>query len=446
MEAKLSNLTSLPSKDQAIGYLSLLSDILAQAIQSRVASDIHLLVDFVTQDHVNIVVGRPVLAELVRTLDEKRVRDRETRKAIVEDCLRIIQPRLTRFEEQATILSYQLADLLEEEEDFSESARVLMTIQLDAGTEKLKTYIRIVRLLLEEEDSVQAETYYNRAALLIHSTQDKELQLAFKLCQARIHDYGRKFIEAASRYHELSWVGDLDEDERSQALSAAVTCAVLAPAGPNRSRMLASLCRDERTAQLPNHNILTKMFLDHILRPAEVKDFESSLKSHQLAKIGQSSNDRLASAVQGDDIILTDSDPSTRTGPSTVLDRAVMEHNLLSCSKIYNNITFAGLGTLLDLTPGAAETMARKMIEQGRLRGSIDQIERLIWFEGRSEEDDAQGKAGGLGDVDMHTEETGAPLTKKWDQQIRMTAAGVETIVQHLTEKGLVAPNVALTA
>lgn len=84
--------------------------------------------------------------------------------------------------------------------------------------EKLKTYIRIVRLLLEEEDSVQAETYYNRAALLIHSTQDKELQLAFKLCQARIHDYGRKFLEAASRYHELSWVGDLDEDERSQAL------------------------------------------------------------------------------------------------------------------------------------------------------------------------------------------------------------------------------------
>lgn len=171
------------------------------------------------------------------------------------------------------------------------------------------------------------------------------------------------------------------------------------------------------------------MFLDHILRPAEVKEFESSLKTHQLAKIGQSSNDRLASAAQADDLILADPDASTRTGPSTVLDRAVMEHNLLSCSKIYNNITFAGLGTLLDLTPGAAETMARKMIEQGRLRGSIDQVERLIWFEGRSQEDDAQGKAGGLGDVDMHTEETGAPLTKKWDRQIRMTAAGVSITV-----------------
>ncbi|KAF8592384.1 hypothetical protein K439DRAFT_1378468 [Ramaria rubella] len=452
MEAKLSQLTTLPSKDQANGYLSLLSDILTQLNQSKVSTEIHLLVDFVTQEHVNIVVGRPVLAELVKTLDEKRVKDREIRKAIVEDCLRIIQPRLTRFEDQATSLRYQLADLLEEEEDFSEAARVLMAIPLDAGhrnlpdEEKLKTYIRIVRLLLEEEDSVQAETYYNRAALLIHSTQDKELQLAFKLCQARIHDYARKFLEAASRFHELSWVGDLDEDERSQALSAAVTCAVLAPAGPNRSRMLASLCRDERTLHLPNHNILTKMFLDHILRPAEVKEFEASLKPHQLAKIGQSSNDRLASATRMDSSIPTDPDTSTRTGPSTVLDRAVMEHNLLSCSKIYNNITFAGLGTLLDLTPGAAETMARKMIEQRRLRGSIDQIERLIWFEGRSEEDDAQGKAGGLGDVDMHTEETGAPFTKKWDQQIRMTAAGVETIVQHLVEQNLIRQNVILTA
>lgn len=79
-------------------------------------------------------------------------------------------------------------------------------------------YIRIVRLLLEEEESVQAETYYNRAALLIHSTNDKELQLAFKLCQARISDYARKFVEAATRYHELSWVGEIDEEERLHAL------------------------------------------------------------------------------------------------------------------------------------------------------------------------------------------------------------------------------------
>ncbi len=234
-----------------------------------------------------------------------------------------------------------------------------------------------------------------------------------------------------------------------------MTCAILAPAGPNRSRVLAALCRDERTAELPSFNILLKMFHDRILRPNEIKEFEGTLKPHQLAKISISSNDRLASAVADDDQA-NDATISTRKGPATVLDRAVMEHNLLASSKIYNNITFRGLGALLDLTPGAAETMARRMIEQRRLKGSIDQVEKLISFDVLGEEDDAQGKAGGLGDVEQVEEDTGAPFTKRWDMQIRLTAANVslfvtrpctsipncefqvETIVQHLTEKGLV--------
>ena len=206
--------------------------------------------------------------------------------------------------------------------------------------------------------------------------------------------------------------------------SAAVTCAVLAPAGPNRSRVLASLCRDERTSELPTFNILSKMFYDRILRPAEVKEFEGTLKQHQLAKITLSPNDRVATG-DAEDEYANDHTISKRTGPSTVLDRAVMEHNVLACSRIYNNITFRGLGTLLDLTPAAAETMARKMIEQGRLKGTIDQVERLIWFDVRGEDDDAQGKAGGLGDVEQAPEDTGAPFTKRWDRQIRLTAANV---------------------
>jgi len=306
--------------------------------------------------------------------------------------------------------------------------------------EKFRIYIRIVRLLLEDEDSVQAETYYNRAALLSNSTTERETQLQFKLCQARISDYARKFLEAAMRYHELSWAADIDEEERRELLyvdistlssnsfilhirSSAVTCAVLAPAGPNRSRVLASLYRDERSCDLPTYNILSKMFLDHILRPAEIHSFEQTLKPHQLAQIAISSNDRLASTVNDEEPAEPSS--SKRTGPSTVLDRAVMEHNLLASSKIYNNITFRGLGALLDLSPGAAETMARKMIEQGRLKGSIDQVDKLIWFDGGKEEDDAQGKAGGLGDVVQTTEDTGAPFTRRWDMQIRTTAANV---------------------
>ncbi|KAJ7781206.1 hypothetical protein B0H16DRAFT_1671545 [Mycena metata] len=441
----MDTILALPQKDKGAAFIALIHDTIARPDQSAVAQELRSIVDtVVNQDSVGLVVGRQVLSELVKILGEGAIKEPELRKTVVEATLATIQPRIVSYEEQVNILRFQLADILEEEEEWSEAARVLMGTSLDSGqramadSDKLRVYVRIVRLLLEDEENSQAETYYNRAALLVHSTTDKETLLQFKLCQARISDYGRKFLEAASRYHELSYVGDIDEEERRHMLMAAVTCAVLAPAGPNRSRILASLYRDERTIDLPTYNILSKMFLDHILRPAEIKSFEATLKRHQLAKVSISSNDRLASSAQDEDSAnANEPAASTRTGPSTVLDRAVMEHNLLASSKIYNNITFRGLGALLDLTPGAAETMARKMIEQGRLRGSIDQVDKLIWFEGSREEDDAQGKAGGLGEVE-EAEDTGAPFTKRWDNQIRLTAANVESIVQHLNDKGLV--------
>lgn len=34
---------------------------------------------------------------------------------------------------------------------------------------------------------------------------------------------------------------------------------------------------------------------------------------------------------------------------SSILDRAVIEHNLLSASKLYNNISFEELGSLLEI-------------------------------------------------------------------------------------------------
>ncbi|KAH9977806.1 hypothetical protein BGW80DRAFT_1435518 [Lactifluus volemus] len=422
MDQNLAQLSTHNQKDKAAAYLSLLHSIFTQ--QENLAHDIHALVDHLINQDAGIIAGRQVLSELVKGLTSATIPNSELRKAIVEDVLSIVQLRTTSYEEQVNLLKFELADILEKDEDWSSAARVLRGINLEASQrsdeEKLRVYVRIVRLLLEEEDSVQAETLHNRATSLIHSTSDRELLLCYKLCHARISDYARKFLEAASRYHELSFFGEIDEDERRFMLSAAVTCAVLAPAGPNRSRILSSLCRDERTAELPTYSI---------------KEFEKTLKPHQLAKISLSTNDWLSSTLEDGDFV---EGASTRTGPTTVLDRAVMEHNVLASSRIYNNITFSGLGALLDLTPGAAETMARKMIEQGRLKGHIDQVDKLIWFEAAREEDNAQGKAGGLGDVNQETEDTGSLFTKRWDKQIRMTAAHVETLVQNLVENGLI--------
>ena len=70
-----------------------------------------------------------------------------------------------------------------------------------------------------------------------------------------------------------------------KCLSAAITCAVLAPAGPKRSRILATLYKDDRAAQnLPtDYAILEKMHFLRLLTPKEVNEFAKSLKPHQLS-------------------------------------------------------------------------------------------------------------------------------------------------------------------
>jgi COP9 signalosome complex subunit 4 len=138
------------------------------------------------------------------------------------------------------------------------------------------------------------------------------------------------------------------------ALKNALICTILASAGQQRSRMLATLFKDERCQQLPAYSILEKMYLDRIIRSSELHDFADLLQTHQKAL--------------------------TADG-STILDRAVIEHNLLSASKLYNNITFDELGALLDIPPRKAEKIASHMISEGRLNGCIDQIDSIVHFE-----------------------------------------------------------------
>merc|ERR1711920_952038 len=99
-------------------------------------------------------------------------------------------------------------------------------------------------LYLQESESVSAETFINRASLLIDEGTTPALKLQHKVCYARILDAKRKFLEAASRFYQLS------------QLQMAVTCAVLAPAGPQRSRLLGTLYKDERSSKLSSFSVL----------------------------------------------------------------------------------------------------------------------------------------------------------------------------------------------
>ena len=61
---------------------------------------------------------------------------------------------------------------------------------------------------------------------------------------------------------------------------------------------------------------------------------------------------------------------ATLADGSTVLARAVIEHNLAAASRAYTNIYFSELGTLLGVSPLQAETTAARMVQEGRLQAS----------------------------------------------------------------------------
>ncbi|KAA1068686.1 COP9 signalosome complex subunit 4 [Puccinia graminis f. sp. tritici] len=109
--------------------------------------------------------------------------------------------------------------------------------------------------------------------------------LAFKLAQARILDSKRKFEEASKKYHKISFTANLDKEEQESCLLAAVVRGVLAPAGPNRNWLLTNLFQDERSVNLLDYKILSKMVLGPIIQDNEMVEFEKHLKAHQLAKL-----------------------------------------------------------------------------------------------------------------------------------------------------------------
>lgn len=219
---------------------------------------------------------------------------------------------------------------------------------------KVGKYVKIAQLYLEEEEFYEAERYLNKASSIVPECNDQDLVVIYKASLARVYEHKRKFFEAATRYYELSKIL-LDKENRDHSLESAVVCAMLSPAGPQRSFQLATLYKDERSSTLSIYPMLQKMFMDRIISKKDVDGFMGFL------------NERGTNFA-----VLNDG--------TTVLDKAIREHNLLSASKLYVNIRFEELGMLLNISEDQAETLAATMIAESRLQGYIDQIERVIYF------------------------------------------------------------------
>ncbi|KAF5207821.1 Cop9 signalosome complex subunit [Thalictrum thalictroides] len=373
--------------------------ILSAVLVSNDIAQAKKFVEHMVSDDVPLVVSRQLLQTFAQDLGTL---EPEAQKEIAHYALSQIQPRVVSFEEQVLIIREKLAELYESEEQWSRAAQMLSGIDLDSGIRmmdesyKLSKCVQIARLYLEDDDAVNAEAFINKASFLVSNSQHEVLNLQYKVCYARILDLKRKFLEAALRYYDISQIekrqiGDemIDEDALEQALTAAVTCTILAAAGPQRSRVLATLYKDERCSKLKIYPILQKVYLERILRKPEIDAFAEELKAHQKA-------------------LLPDN--------FTVLDRAMIEHNLLSASKLYTNISFEELGALLGIAPLKAEKIASRMIYEDRMRGSIDQVEALIHFEDDTEE------------------------LQQWDQQIVGLCQALNDVLDGMAKRGMAVP------
>jgi len=196
--------------------------------------EIRAFIDLLINESVGLVVSRQLFTDLCQVLASFSA---EEAKSIANFALERIQPRAISFEDQVTLFRQLLAEIYENESEWKKAAVVLSGIPLETSQKqyqndfKLKTYVHIAELYLKEADSVQAEINLSRAAALEKDTKDSYLQTKYKSVQARVWDFKRKFVEAASKYYELSLNNLLSESEKTEALSHALNCTILAPAG-----------------------------------------------------------------------------------------------------------------------------------------------------------------------------------------------------------------------
>ncbi|KAH8893846.1 COP9 signalosome complex subunit 4 [Thozetella sp. PMI_491] len=388
--------------DPAAALKAVLANIKSLSSQDAIALDLKATADAILEASLGVVPTRALLGDFLDTY--KAFPSHELWIEVGQHAVEAIgaSPALaSSLLDQAAAIRETTATAHENNEDFLAAAKVLAEIPLDAAQrrvpdhDKAAIWIRIVRNYLEEDDSTAAEAFLNKLRNIVHTITDQELILHYKLSNARIQDGKRQFLAAAQSYHDISHTPVVAEEERLHTLSMAIKCAILAPAGPPRSRVLNRLYKDERSADLPEYGMLEKMFLDRLLAPAEADKFAQGLAPHQKA---------------------------TTADGSTVLAKAVVEHNLLGASRLYRNIPFDALALLLGLDPDRAEDTTARMIEQGRLRGWIDQIDGIVYFEPGEPAADRADRA----------EATVFHETHRWDANVQTLAEGVEALTDAL--------------
>ena len=340
--------------------------------------------------------ARQLLLELCNGL---QAASDELYKTIAIYALVATRPRVHAFESEVTTLRERLATVYEKEGNWKDAAVTLSGIPFDDLGRSVDanycadTYVRIARLYIADMNIADAERWTNKANMLISKSNNEGTMLHFRTTQAEILDYKRKYEDAAMKYYSLSQLArrkygteTVTAEDTQNALNYAIACAILAPAGPRRSRVLAILYKDERSRSAPLFGLLESIHLERLLQAEQVEKLRELLRPHQIAAHADGEN---------------------------VLDRAVVEHNLLAASKLYCNIRFSELGALLRVSPEHAENTAARMIYEQRMKASIDQVQGILEFKTVAQSEQIES----------------------WDKHIESVCAAVDNCVEAILEK-----------
>eukprot|EP00127_Corallochytrium_limacisporum_P003431 Clim_evm59s149 gene=Clim_evmTU59s149 len=336
-------------------------DVAMQGAKSGETGPIELWLDMILQEGVSAQLPRAGIPAFLRSLEASDGLGEQIVVHIGEKALNLLETRRLMFEENIVRLRKVLSGVFEKQEDFVKAAQILAPIteyhHLRIFTPNLKfgDLLHIAELYLKGDSHVQADSFISRASVLQADVDDQKLFIKFQEMYTTILDLKRRFMDAAQRYYDLSWQPSeyIAEDEREYVLERAIVCTILSGAGQQRTRMLGILYRDERSHRLDVYDVLKKTHLQRLLGKADMELFAKRLGAHQLATLADG---------------------------STILDRAVREHNLLCVSQLYNNIAISELALLLGFSESVAEKTAATMISEGRMEGRIDQKEKMIYF------------------------------------------------------------------
>ena len=259
-----------------------------------------------------------------------------------------------------------LFDYLIEQGRYSEGSTILAGTRIhDDGVycldaeQRANVWIQVAEGYLADDAPEKAEGAVNH---IVQPPTEALLLLRYKSVTARVLDSNRKFLEAARRYHELSQSESISLDEQTVFLERAVTCAVLAPPHAWKDRVLGQLVKDERLSLLderPHPKLLRQMQRHEILEYPQA--FAETLAEHQ-------------QAVAGNGL--------------TVLQGTLLQHNCLAVARLYESIRLTALAKVLGTTAEQAESTVAKMIRDGSLQASLDQVAGLLQFRSTTVADD----------------------------------------------------------